>query len=83
MNMIWAPPEIDETRCRRCELCVQVCPFHAVQLGANGPQFSCPEACASSGVHAELGIYCLCEEACPSGAISWPFEIVIENNESR
>jgi ferredoxin len=61
MNMIWAPPEIDETRCRRCELCVQVCPFHAVQLG----------------------IYCLCEEAYPSGAISWPFEIVIENNESR
>ena len=79
MSRTWALPQVDETRCERCGLCVEVCPYHAVQLGDRAPQFSCPEAGVSAGVYAEMGIYCLCEEACPSGAISWPFEIVVEN----
>ena len=77
-----ALPEVDDARCGRCGLCVQVCPWHAVQMGESGPRFSCPDACAVAGVHAELGFYCMCEEACPSGAISWPFDIVMATSQS-
>jgi ferredoxin len=83
MNRTGALPEVDEARCGHCGLCVQVCPWHAVQLGDRGPQFSCSDACAVAGIHVELGVYCLCEEACPNGAISWAFEIVIETSQDK
>jgi NAD-dependent dihydropyrimidine dehydrogenase PreA subunit len=71
-------PQVDEARCRLCGLCVEVCPCHAVEMGSRGPVFSCPEVCLSNGICADLSGCCLCEDACPAGAISWPFEIVFQ-----
>ena len=84
MNRTWALPQVDETRCTLCGLCVEACPCHAVELGERGPIFSCPEACPSIGVCAEgADGYYLCEEVCPTGAITCAFEIVLEADQTR
>ena len=84
MNGTWALPQVDETRCTLCGLCVEACPCHAVELGERGPIFSCPQACPSIGVCAEgADGYYLCEEVCPTGAITCAFEIVLEADQSR
>ncbi len=83
MSSTGALPEVDGARCGCCGLCVQVCPWHAVQMGDSGPRFSCPDACAVAEVHTELGFNCVCEEACPKGAISWPFEIVMATTQGE
>jgi len=81
MNRTWALPDVDETRCTLCGLCVQACPCHAVQMADGGPIFFCPEVCPNDGACAELGGCCLCEEACPSGAITWAYEIVMDTSQ--
>ena len=73
MNTTWALPEVDETRCTLCGLCVEACPCHAVELGERGPIFDCPEVCPSPECSDGC---CLCEEVCPTNAISCAFEIV-------
>jgi len=80
MSRMWALPEVDETRCTLCGLCVQACSCHAVKLGDRGPVFSCPDVCPTTGC-----IYgcCLCEDVCPNGAITYTFEIVMEAQEGR
>jgi formate hydrogenlyase subunit 6/NADH:ubiquinone oxidoreductase subunit I len=79
MNTTCALPQVDETRCTLCGLCVEACPCHAVELGEQGPVFTCPEACPHTPTCAEtLGCSCLCEEVCPTGAISCAFEIVLK-----
>lgn len=78
MEMMWASPQVDETRCTRCGLCVEACRCQAIELGTQGPVFSCPEV--SSCSMAELGAAdcsCVCEDVCPTGAINWAFEIVL------
>lgn len=75
-------PTFDETLCTRCGLCVQACSCHAVELGDRGPMFACPAL--DSCLEAETReCDCLCEEVCPTGAISCPFEIVLEAETSR
>jgi formate hydrogenlyase subunit 6/NADH:ubiquinone oxidoreductase subunit I len=74
MKMTQAQPEVDERRCTRCGLCVEACSCDAVKVGDHGPVFTCPEA----EPRAEAGCSCLCEEVCPTGAISWPFQIVLD-----
>ena len=84
MSRTWTLPQVDETRCTLCGLCVEVCPCHAVELGEQGPLFSCPEVCPGIGVCAEgADGYHLCEEVCPTGAITCAFEIVLEADQSR
>ena len=68
MNETWTLPQIDETRCTLCGLCVEACPCHAVKLGERGPVFTCPET---------IDCCCLCEEVCPTSAITCAFEIVL------
>ena len=46
MNTTWALPQVDETRCTLCGLCVEVCPCQAVKLGDQEPVFTCPEDCS-------------------------------------
>ncbi|HID86835.1 MAG TPA: 4Fe-4S ferredoxin [Anaerolineae bacterium] len=73
----WAMPQVDETRCTLCGLCVEACPCHAVTLGERGPIFSCPEECPMLGACPAGASGCsLCEEVCPTGAITCAFEIV-------
>jgi formate hydrogenlyase subunit 6/NADH:ubiquinone oxidoreductase subunit I len=84
MNTMYALPQVDETRCTLCGLCVEACPCHAVKLGERGPVFTCPEACPRTPGCAEALDCCsLCEEVCPTGAISCAFEIVLEADQGR
>ena len=75
MNGTWALPQVDETRCTLCGLCVEACPCHAVELGERGPVFACPETCLHASAET-CDCCCLCEEVCPTGAITCAFEIV-------
>lgn len=84
MDTTWALPQVDETRCTLCELCVEACPCHAVKLEAQRLVFTCPESCPhTSACDEALGCSCQCEEVCPTGAISCPFEIVFETDQDR
>lgn len=77
MNTTWALPQVDETRCTLCGLCVEACPCHAVKLGERGPIFTCPETCLPLHTGTEaFDCRFLCEEVCPTGAIICAFEIV-------
>jgi NAD-dependent dihydropyrimidine dehydrogenase PreA subunit len=79
MNTTWALPQVDETRCTLCGLCVEACPCHGVKLEEQRPVFACPETCLHTPTCAEApDCNCLCEEVCPTGAISCAFEIVLE-----
>ncbi|HIP95608.1 MAG TPA: 4Fe-4S ferredoxin [Anaerolineae bacterium] len=80
----WALPQVDETRCTLCGLCVEACPCHAVKLGERGPIFSCPEVCPSpSTCPPNMGGCCVCEEICPTAAITYAFEIVLEADQDE
>lgn len=84
MHKTWVMPQVDETRCTLCGLCVEACPCHAVKLGDQGPIFSCPEVCPNVPVCAQgLGGCCLCEEVCPTGAITYAFEIILETDQDK
>jgi formate hydrogenlyase subunit 6/NADH:ubiquinone oxidoreductase subunit I len=84
MNTTWALPQVDETRCTLCGLCVEACPCQAIELGEKGPVFACPESCPHTVPCDEaLGCSCLCEEVCPTGAITCAFEIVLEADQSE
>jgi ferredoxin len=73
--MARALPQVDENLCTLCGLCVEACPCHAVKLEGQGLVFNCEEA--RRRVHAdECDCWCLCEEVCPTGALSCAFEIV-------
>jgi len=67
---------VDKTRCNLCGLCVEACPCHAITLQADGPEFRCPDVCADANRMGCCG--CICEEVCPTGALSCAFEIVLE-----
>jgi formate hydrogenlyase subunit 6/NADH:ubiquinone oxidoreductase subunit I len=80
----YALPQVDETRCTLCGLCMEACPCHAVKLGEQELIFSCPESCPHTSTGDEaLDCSCLCEEVCPTGAISCAFEIVLEADQSE
>ncbi len=79
MNTTCVLPQVDETRCTLCGLCAEACPCRAIELGEQGLVFACPEACPHPSTGDEApDCSCLCEEVCPSGAISCAFEIVWE-----
>jgi formate hydrogenlyase subunit 6/NADH:ubiquinone oxidoreductase subunit I len=80
MKKTWTLPQLDETLCNLCGLCVEACPCHAVKLGERGPIFDCPEVCpGTEGPE----VCCLCEEVCPTGAITCAFEIVMEAEDAE
>jgi len=61
-------PEIDKAKCDNCGLCVSVCTCGALVLVSG--QVTIVE---TEGCH-----WCtMCEAACPQGAISCAFEIVL------
>jgi hypothetical protein len=60
-------PKIDRTKCIGCELCVRLCPNHALGMIGETPIVVEPDLCNYSGV---------CQEICPTEAISLTYEIV-------
>ncbi|MCD6421826.1 4Fe-4S binding protein, partial [bacterium] len=53
-------PQLDKTKCRRCGLCAQKCPFSAIFQAKNQYPIFFEELCGACG---------LCWEVCPFGAI--------------
>ena len=62
-------PLIDQAKCNGCGLCMSVCFCNALKMVDNVVAIIETEECD----------WCThCEAVCPTGAISCPFEIVIE-----
>ena len=62
-------PVIDQEKCQGCGLCVSVCICSALVISHNVVTIIETSDCG----------WCLqCELVCPNGAITFPFEIVIE-----
>jgi Fe-S-cluster-containing hydrogenase component 2 len=84
-------PQVDESLCNLCGLCVEACPCGAITMGTKGPVFGVPERCRTSlSCDESAGCSCfyMCEEVCPTGAIACAFEIVsagdsLENGKPR
>lgn len=80
----FALPEVNESLCTLCGLCVEACPCGAVTLGERGPIFACPKELVADPLCPEDHNGCcfyLCEEVCPTRAITWAFEIVLEEDQ--
>jgi formate hydrogenlyase subunit 6/NADH:ubiquinone oxidoreductase subunit I len=71
-------PQVDRELCTLCGLCVDACPCHAIEMTDGGPVFHCGESCAMEHDCPAGDCWCLCQEACPEGAIDCPFEIVFD-----
>lgn len=62
-------PEIDGEKCNLCGLCIEVCHCRALVLTND----------AVAVIETEECHWCtICEAVCPTGALTCPFEIVIE-----
>ena len=62
-------PVLDREKCNGCGLCVSICHCNAFLLVDD----------IITVIETELCSWCtICEAVCPTGAISCPFEIVIE-----
>jgi formate hydrogenlyase subunit 6/NADH:ubiquinone oxidoreductase subunit I len=74
-----ALPVVDEGLCDRCGLCVDACPCHAIEMTEKGLVFHCSDECVkASTCSPDCGL--VCEEVCPTGAITCSFEIVVQDN---
>jgi len=60
-------PQIDATKCTGCGLCIRICPNQVLAMRREWAIVAKPGACNYSGA---------CQEACPTQAITLPFEIV-------
>ena len=68
-------PEIDREKCNRCGLCISVCSCGAIVFVENIITIIQKEECRG------CNHWCtLCEDICTTGAITCPFEIVIEEH---
>jgi ferredoxin len=62
-------PKVDQAKCSGCGLCISVCFCKALILAGNVVTVVETEECG----------WCTeCEAVCPTGAITCPYEIIIE-----
>jgi ferredoxin len=67
-------PVIDTEKCNGCGLCITVCSCKILVMVENVISIVAKKECQKC-TH-----WCtLCEDVCPTGAITCPFEIVIED----
>jgi ferredoxin len=64
-------PHINTEKCSGCGFCVEVCQFNGLQVHDEVVIFIGGDACTWCG---------LCEQVCPTGAISCPFEIILDES---
>jgi formate hydrogenlyase subunit 6/NADH:ubiquinone oxidoreductase subunit I len=67
-------PQIDSRRCIGCEPCVKLCPNQALALQNDRAVVAKPSACDYSAV---------CQEICPTEAISLTYEIICSGKEAQ
>ncbi len=72
-------PVVDQELCNSCGLCVDACSCQAIEMTEKGPVFHCTDECVKSAACVEE-CSLVCEDVCPTGAISCGFEIVIEDD---
>ena len=66
-------PVIDYGKCDCCGLCVSVCKCHRLVIAEGILTIMQQEKCN------RCGRWCTeCEDVCPAGAISCPFDIIVE-----
>jgi MinD superfamily P-loop ATPase len=66
-------PVIHQDKCNGCGLCISVCLCNSLVLSENVISFVRKGDC---------GWCTWCEAVCPTGAISCPFEIVVEERQA-
>ena len=76
--MAWANPQVDKNLCNLCGLCVEACSCQAVKMEEQKLVFTCQEACRNNATD-DCDCWCVCEEVCPTGALTCAFEIVSLN----
>jgi NAD-dependent dihydropyrimidine dehydrogenase PreA subunit len=64
-------PQIDPEKCSGCGLCVSVCQHDGLELVDRVVVFIGKGSCSWCG---------LCEAVCANGAISCPFEIILDES---
>jgi formate hydrogenlyase subunit 6/NADH:ubiquinone oxidoreductase subunit I len=69
-------PQVDQTLCTLCGLCVETCPCNAVQIKVADIVFTCHDDCQGEGED-----FYVCEEVCPTGAIACAFDIIIAQDQ--
>lgn len=67
-------PQINSDNCIGCTLCVRACPHQVLELVNGVAAIGNPDACTYSGV---------CQEICPTEAISLVYEIVFFREEEN
>lgn len=70
-------PIIDTSKCNGCGLCVSICKCGLLVLIKKKVTVLKKEGCTGCTTWCTL-----CEEICPSAAISCPFEIIIEEKQT-
>ena len=68
-------PIIDETKCDRCGLCVSICQCGILVMKDNTVKVVAAADCGRCTKWCNM-----CELICPTGAISCPFEITLEDS---
>lgn len=53
--------KVDQTRCVKCGICMEVCPTYVLSMGENGPVADNPQVCIACGQ---------CVAVCPHGALN-------------
>ncbi|MBN1692406.1 MAG: 4Fe-4S binding protein [Dehalococcoidales bacterium] len=72
--MVSNMPVIDTEKCDKCGLCISICKCGILVMGDDGVKAIESEDCSRCTTWCNT-----CELVCPTGAITCPFEVVLED----